>query len=315
MIKLKVCVVLYFMLVNLAIANTYTYTNGQNIIGNPVLHIIADGDNYVQLAQQYRVGLDEIIAANPGVDPWIPEQGTQVVIPSQYVLPNVEREGIVINLAELRLYHFHKPLKGSDVQKVSTFPVSVGKDEQWETPLAKTRIIAKHEKPSWYPPASILKEHEEKNDPLPRVVPPGPENPLGDYSLRLSLSGYLIHGTNRPQGIGMRVTHGCIRLHPVGIEQLFGMVSVNTPVAIINQPYKIGWSDNKLYVETHDNIEEQQNAASRNLTEFVQSVIAQTKDLDKERYEILWDRGYEEAKMKRGMPFVISEPRRNAKVL
>lgn len=307
MIKLRVFVLISIALSNAVIADTYTYKEGQNVIGNPVLHIIADGDNYVQLAEKYRVGLDEIIAANPGIDPWIPEQGTQIMIPSQYVLPNVEREGIVINLAELRLYHFHKHKLNSNVRKVSTFPVSVGKDEQWETPLTKTRIIAKHEKPSWYPPASILKEHEEKNDPLPRVVPPGPENPLGDYSLRLGLSGYLIHGTNRPQGIGMRVTHGCIRLHPIGIEQLFGMVSVDTRVAIVNQPYKVGWDDNKLYVETHDNIEEQQKAASRNLTEFVQSVISQTKDLEEGSYEILWERGYEEAKLKRGLPFIITE--------
>lgn len=307
MIKLRVLVLMSIALSNVVIADTYIYKEGQNVVGNPVLHIIADGDNYLQLAQKYRVGLDEIIAANPGIDPWIPEPGAQVMIPSQYVLPNVEREGIVINLAELRLYHFHKHKANSDVRKVSTFPVSVGKDEQWETPLTKTRIIAKQEKPSWYPPASILKEHEENNDPLPRVVPPGPENPLGDYSLRLGLSGYLIHGTNRPQGIGMRVTHGCIRLHPIGIEQLFGMVSVDTPVAIINQPYKVGWEGNKLYVETHDNIEEQQKAASRNLTEFVQSVISQTKDLEEGSYEIMWERGYQEAKLKRGMPFVITE--------
>lgn len=304
--KLKVCVFAFFVLSNVAIAETYIYQEGQNVVGNPVLHIIAQEDNFVQLAQKYRVGLDEIIAANPGIDPWIPDQGTQIIIPSQYVLPNVPREGVVINLAELRLYHFHKPKANSTERKVSTFPVSVGKDEQWETPLSQTRIIAKHVKPSWYPPESILKEHEEKNDPLPRVVPPGPDNPLGEYSLRLGLSGYLIHGTNRPNGIGMRVTHGCIRLHPIGIERLFEMVSVNTPVAIVNQPYKVGWDDNKLYVETHDNIEEQQKAASRNLTEFVQSVISQTKDLDEDSYVIEWELGYQEAKSKRGMPFVIS---------
>ena len=287
-------------------ADTYFYKEGQNIVGNMIIHTIQDGDNFIQLAQRFRVGFVELVDANPNVDPWIPEQNTQIIIPAQYVLPNVEHKGVVINLAELRLYHFHANESVNGLRSVSTYPISIGKDDEWKTPLTITRITAKTKKPNWYPPESIRKEHEENDDPLPKVVPPGPDNPLGDYALRLALPGYLIHGTNVPQGIGMRVTHGCIRLHPTGIEKLFENIAVDTPVVIVNQPYKVGWQEDKLYVETHSDIEEQEKAASRNLTEFVQLVVEQTKNLGKEEYQTFWERGYKEAKLKRGVPFVMS---------
>ncbi len=286
-----------------AIAETYHYRPGEDVVGNISIHTLKEGDNFLQLAQTFRVGFLELVDANPDVDPWIPEEGAQIIIPTQYVLPDVEREGLVINLAELRLYQFHEAI--NNVLSVSTYPVSIGKDDEWETPLSFTRVTSKTAKPNWYPPASIRKEHEENNDPLPRVVPPGPDNPLGDYKIGLALSGYLIHGTNVPEGIGMRVTHGCIRLHPTGIEKLFKSVEVNTPVTIVNQPYKVGWRDNKLYVETHSGIEEQKKTSSRNLTEFVQLVVAQTKQKEDENYKIFWEKGYQEAREKRGVPFLM----------
>lgn len=312
---MKVHLLLFYILVNLfpfCWADTYLYQEGENIVGNTIIHTIQEGDNFIQLAQQFRIGFVELVDANPNVDPWIPEHDTQIVVPTQYVLPNVDHKGIVINLAELRLYHFHGGNDKNGLRSVSTYPISIGKDDEWKTPLTITRITAKTEKPNWYPPESIRKEHEENNDPLPKIVPPGPDNPLGDYALRLALPGYLIHGTNVPQGIGMRVTHGCIRLHPTGIEQLFADIEINTPVTIVNQPYKIGWQGDRLYVETHSDIEEQEKAASRNLTEFVQLVVAQTKDLGKEEYQTDWERGYREAKLKRGIPFVMSS--RNSKI-
>ncbi len=292
------------LLMGAAIAETYHYHPGEDVVGNIGIHTIQDGDNFLQLAQTFRIGFNELVDANPDIDPWIPEQDAQIIIPTQYVLPNVEREGVVINLAELRLYQFHGTV--NNISSVSTYPVSVGKDDEWKTPLTFTRITSKTAKPNWYPPASIRKEHEENNDPLPKVVPPGPDNPLGDYKMGLALAGYLIHGTNVPEGIGMRVTHGCIRLHPVGIEKLFKSVEVNTPVTIVNQPYKVGWRDNKLYVETHSEIEEQEKASSRNLTEFVQLVVAQTKEKQQHNYKILWERGYQEAREKNGVPFLMS---------
>ena len=288
-------------------ADTYFYQQGDSIVGTPIIHTIQNGDNFIQLAQRFGVGFEELVDANPKVDPWIPEAHEQIVIPTQYILPNAEHKGVIINLAELRLYHFHNELTQEGKRSVSTYPISIGKGGQWETPLTVTHITAKTEKPSWYPPESIRKEHEENDDPLPKIVPPGPDNPLGDYALRLALPGYLIHGTNVPQGIGMRVTHGCIRLHPSGIEKLFANVSINTPVTIINQPYKVAWHKDQLYVETHSNIEEQEKAASRNLTEFVQLVVAKTKELEKKEYTTYWERGYHEAKLKRGIPFIMSK--------
>lgn len=296
-------VFLAIVLCRTAVAQTYHYNVNEDVVGNVSLHTIQEGDNFLELAQRFRVGFNELVDANPDVDPWIPVENAQILIPTQYVLPNVERSGVVINLAELRLYHFHKV--DGESASVSTYPISIGKG-QWETPLAYTRITSKIAKPNWYPPESIRKEHEENDDPLPEVVPPGPDNPLGNYKIGLALPGYLIHGTNVPEGIGMRVTHGCIRLHPTGIEKLFNSVQVNTPVTIINQPYKVGWRENKLYVETHSEIEEQEKAASRNLTEFVQMVVAKTKDIKEDNFQILWDVGYQEARQKRGIPFLMS---------
>lgn len=286
------------------VAQTFHYNANDDVVGNISIHTIQEGDNFLALAQRFRVGFNELVDANPDVDPWIPNADAQIIVPTQYVLPNTDRNGVVINLAELRLYHFHG--NNGEVASVSTYPISVGKGGQWETPLTFTRITSKTANPNWYPPESIRKEHEENNDPLPKVVPPGPDNPLGDYKIGLALSGYLIHGTNVPEGIGMRVTHGCIRLHPTGIEKLFKNVKVNTSVTIINQPYKVGWREEKLYVETHSEIEEQEQAASRNLTEFVQLVVAKTKDIQQEEFKILWDTGYKEARQKRGVPFLMS---------
>ena len=300
----KILFLLLSLYASSIVAATFEYQQNDEVVGHIVLHTIKEGDNFLNLAQTYRIGFDELVDANPDVDPWIPEQDQTIVIPSQFVLPNVKREGVVINLAELRIYHFHKSPQGKSL--VSTYPISIGKSEEWNTPLTQTYITQKQEKPSWYPPESIRKEHEENNDPLPKVVPPGPDNPLGDYSLRLALPGYLIHGTRVPEGIGMRVTHGCIRLHPIGIEKLFSQVEVKTPVLIINQPYKVGWRGDKLYVETHSEVKEQSESASSNLTEFVQLVINETKNDDQNYYEIFWERGYQEAREKRGVPFVIS---------
>ena len=300
----KILFLLLSLYASSIVAATFEYQQNDEVVGHIVLHTIKEGDNFLNLAQTYRIGFDELVDANPDVDPWIPEQDQTIVIPSQFVLPNVKREGVVINLAELRIYHFHKSAQGKSL--VSTYPISIGKSEEWNTPLTQTYITQKQEKPSWYPPESIRKEHEENNDPLPKVVPPGPDNPLGDYSLRLALPGYLIHGTRVPEGIGMRVTHGCIRLHPIGIEKLFSQVEVKTPVLIINQPYKVGWRGDKLYVETHSEVKEQSESASSNLTEFVQLVINETKNDDQNYYEIFWERGYQEAREKRGVPFVIS---------
>ena len=298
-------VIIVSLVLSHAQAALYSYAAGQDVIGESSSYTIQEGDNFLQLAQVLQVGFQELVDANPQVDPWIPEVGELITIPTQYVLPKI-RKGIVINLAELRLYYFHpQTTADSTNRQVSTFAISVGKSDQWSTPLASTYIIAKHKQPSWYPPESIRQEHEERNDPLPKIVPPGPDNPLGDYSLRLALPGYLIHGTNVPEGIGMRVTHGCIRMHPTSIEQLFSEVSLKTPVNIINQAYKAGWKDNKLYLEAHAEIEEQALASSSNLTEFVQTIVAYTSNDEKFTYTTSWEQGYQAARVKTGLPTAV----------
>ena len=273
-------------------------SDGAPIIGQTAIISAQEEDTFIKLARRFQVGYQELVIANPKVDPWLPGEGTQIVVPSRYILPDAKREGLVLNLAEMRLYYY--PKKGS--QYVYTYPISIG-TEGWDTPNSITKIIAKSVKPTWFPPESIRKEHEEKNDPLPPSVPPGPDNPLGDYALRLALSGYLIHGTNEPRGIGMKVTHGCIRLHPSDIEDLFKRVSVNARVAIVNQPYKLAWHRGSLYAEMHPSGGDESNSNTRNLTQFVQAIIAATES--SKDYEVNWELANRLARNKSGLPIIV----------
>lgn len=256
-------------------------------------------DTLVDIARRHGLGYEEIVQANPGVDPWLPGEGTTIMLPTQYILPDAPRDGIVINVPEMRLYYYPKLRKGEE-PRVITYPIGVGRMD-WATPLGTTKIVGKLEKPSWYPPESIRKEHAEKGDILPRVVPPGPDNPLGEYSLRLDIPGYLIHGTNRAYGIGMRVTHGCMRLYPENIEALFKAVPVGTPVHIIDQPFKAGWHDGVLYLEAHPPLEE--SAAPNDLTPSVRAILAVQH---KGNAEIDWDKAMDVAVEQRGIPVPIS---------
>ncbi|WP_223177952.1 L,D-transpeptidase family protein [Pseudohalioglobus sediminis] len=211
-------------------------------------------DTLLDIARRHGIGQEEIVNANPDVDRWLPGTGTLVTIPSRYILPDVPRKGLVLNLPEMRIYYFPEPAAGEPAQ-VQTYPVSIGRMD-WNTPLGETRITEKKKDPPWYPPQSVREEHAREGDPLPRVVPPGPDNPLGRYAMRLAIPSYLIHGTNKAFGVGMRVSHGCIRMLPEDIEYLFPQVPVGTPVQIINQPVKAGWYGGELYVEVHPPLEE-----------------------------------------------------------
>lgn len=209
-------------------------------------------DTLYELARRYSLGSEELIRVNPGVDPWIPGAGKSILVPGRMILPDVPREGIVVNLPEHRLYYFPKPKKKTDVPAVYTYPVSIGKMD-WHTPIGTTRVIAKHKNPAWVPTASVRAEHAAEGDILPAVVPAGPNNPLGLFALRLATGDgtYMIHGTNNPIAVGLAVTHGCIRMYPEDIEALFAMVPVGTPVRIIDQPVKIAWVDGELLLEAH----------------------------------------------------------------
>ena len=210
-------------------------------------------ETLLDLARRHGLGYEDIVRANPEVDTWLPGEGTEVLLPTRYVLPPGPRKGVILNLAEYRMYYFPEP-KDGEPAIVMTYPMSIGRMD-WETPLGLTRIISKVRSPTWYPPESVRAEHAADGDPLPRIVPPGPKNPLGAFAMRLGLPGYLIHSTNRPAGVGMRVTHGCIRMFPEDIRFLFDQVSVNTPVRIINEPVKVGWHGDELVMEVHRALE------------------------------------------------------------
>ncbi len=245
-------------------ATTFSLPQGSDgLVGKEERINAGRKDTLIDIGRQNSFGYDEISNANPGIDPWMPPDGSTVVLPHVHILPDAPREGIVINTAEMRLYYYPKA-----TSTVETYPVSIGRTD-WNTPLVTTRIARKMANPAWYPPASIRKEHAAKGDPLPSVVPPGPDNPLGKYALYLGIPGYLLHGTNNEYGIGMQVTHGCMRLYAPDVERLFQKVPVGTTVRIINQPYKVGWRDGVLYVEVHL-LEEGAQSSSAQLNQLVQ---------------------------------------------
>jgi len=278
---------------------------GSELLGEPQVHSAVYEDTFVKLARQYNVGYDELRSANPGVDAWLPGAGTQILIPSQYLLPRAPQRGIVVNVAELRLYYFPDGAQAVDpatgARRVYTYPISIGQLD-WSTPLGGTTVTSKVKNPSWTPPESIRAEHAERGDILPRVVPPGPDNPLGAHALRLGFPSYLIHGTNRPSGIGMRVTHGCIRMFPEDVEALFSMVPVGTTVLIVNQPFKVGWGpDGGLYVEAHAPLEEHEESWSA--TELTRAYVAATEE---RTAEVDWRLAEEILELKRGLPAFVS---------
>jgi len=211
-------------------------------------------ETLLDIARTHDIGQNEILLANPAVDRWLPEDGAMVKLPTRYVLPDAERRGLVLNLPEMRLYYFPDP-KAGEVPVVITHPVSVGRMD-WETPLGVTKIVSKTLDPTWTPPQSLREEALADGRILPDVVPAGPDNPLGRYAMRLGIPGYLIHSTNKPYGVGMRVTHGCVRMYPEDIAALFDNIPTGTRVQIVNQPIKLGWLAGSLFLELHPPLDE-----------------------------------------------------------
>ncbi|WP_421621249.1 L,D-transpeptidase family protein [Alkalilimnicola ehrlichii] len=232
-----------------------------DIIGRVQVVQASQDETVLDIGRRHGVGFEEMRLANPDISLWVPGEGTEVVVPTRFILPPGPREGVVVNVAEMRLYYY-PPATAGEQRRVETYPVSVGRMD-WETPVGRTEITAKAENPSWYPPESIREyARREQGKELPRVVPPGPDNPLGRHALRLGIPGYLIHGTNRPWGIGMRVTSGCIRMYPEDIEELFPRLPVGTPVRLVNAPFKAGWKGDTLYLQAYPLLEEQRETTS-----------------------------------------------------
>lgn len=244
---------------------------GNSLVGEPqTAQVLSDEDDFSSIAEKFDVGYYEMYEANPGVNPDNPEVGSILIVPTQYVLPQELKENtIIINLAEMRLYYLPK-----DKNKIYIFPVGIGK-EDWETPTGAMTIVKKTKDPKWIVPNSIYKFRKSIGDKIDRVIPAGPDNPLGHYALRLSKRGYLIHGTNLAAGVGRRSSAGCIRLYEKDIEQLYNLVDIGTRVVIIDKPYKAGWFDKKLYLEAHMPLFEQRIETDDDIKP-VFSVIDQT---------------------------------------
>lgn len=244
--KLGLLMLLVLMLPHSLFALTFPLPQKpDNIVGQISFVTIEEGDNLYAIARAQDVGIKALLAANPNVNPNQLKIGQKIIIPTAFVIPTAPRNGIIINLAELRLYYFPP-----DQNTVMTFPIGIG-TEGWETPTVETYVLSKTQNPFWYPPDSIRAEAEGKGKQLPKAVPPGPDNPLGDYAIYLGLEGYLIHGTLQPNSIGQRSSHGCIRMYPEDIEQLYGAIYSGTPVYIIHEPYKVGLYHNEYYLEGH----------------------------------------------------------------
>jgi len=225
-------------------AEVYSYAKSNTVTGLIQTYIVKGDESLIEIARKFGLGYNEITDANPDLDPFIPGAGMSVKIPTSWVLPDVTSyDGIVINLSEMRLYYFFTKRRS---RLVKTFPIGIG-SEGTNTPLGTFNVAEKIVRPSWHVPESIRKEKPA----LPRVIPPGPNNPLGSHALRLSSESILIHGTNKPYGIGRRVSHGCIRLYPEDIPKLFRSVPNGIRVIIVREPIKVGIKKNKVYIEVH----------------------------------------------------------------
>jgi len=286
-----ITIILTLLMIYSVSAEVYSYGENDTVVGTIKKHTTKNEESLIEIARKYDLGYNEIADSNPDLDPFIPGDAVTVIVPTSWILPDVSlHKGIVINLSEMRLYYFFRKHKSN---LVKTFPIGIGSEGN-NTPEGTFSIIEKIVKPSWYVPESIRQERPE----LPMVVPPGPKNPLGSHALRLSLPTILIHGTNRPFGIGRMVSHGCIRLYPEDIPKLFKLVSTGAQVTIIRHPIKIGIENKNVYIEVH-------NDKYLDLDYFEEAVkLLQHKNLLK---DVNTEKFYWALKEKRGIPINISD--------
>lgn len=225
--------------------------SGSRLIGQNVFHVVQDdGGSLESIAKKYNVGFLALLQANPGVDPYVPRAGSVLTIPLQTLLPDAPRKGLVINLAELRVYYYP-----AGKNSVTVYPIGIGQlGGDTMTPTMQTTVSDKRANPTWTPTANIRARYLAKGIKLPAVVPAGPDNPMGHHAIRLAAYGgvYLLHGTNADFGIGMRVSSGCIRLRDNDIKALYKELTPGTPVRIINTPVKVSVEpDGRRLVEVH----------------------------------------------------------------
>jgi L,D-transpeptidase ErfK/SrfK len=270
-----------------------------DLVGTPEFLLTTRATNLVELARERQLGILAISAANPGIDVWLPGPDRLVQLPTWHILPDAPRRGIVINKAELGLYHVRE-------SGIDHYPIGVGR-EGFDTPLGTTTVVRKQANPTWYPTASTRADRPE----LPAVVPPGPDNPLGHRALYLGWPTYLIHGTNLPYGVGRRVSRGCIRMYPQGIERLFERVPVGTQVTVVAQPAKVGWDAGELYLQVHPAFEQLDELEERYSFEVGTEPVEGVEELVRGRAgdaleRVDWQLVRAEAIARRGVPVRIT---------
>lgn len=311
----KLLIIFFLLSSNFFIKSTYAETwtlppSGVDIFGQTKTIKVSSKDTLLDIARQYDIGQAEILLANPNVDRWLPEDNDEVILPSRYIIPNVDRKGLVINLAEMRVYYFPETQNGNK-PVVITHPVGIGRMD-WITPLGTSKIIEKKKDPTWIPPKSLqLDRIANGEQPYPSIVPPGPTNPLGKHAMRLSITGgsYLIHGTIKPFGVGMRVSAGCIRMYPEDIEALFNKIPVGTQVRVINEPIKLGWLFDSLFIELHPPLEEDQEKYQdyeRKVIAFINDFLASQGDKRMQDIEIDQEVLKQAIHEKSGIPVLVS---------
>jgi L,D-transpeptidase ErfK/SrfK len=290
--------------VRLAAAAVYDLTDPNIQVVGEDLHIQTHySDTLVEIARRYGLGYEEIARANPKVDPWLPGEGTDIVIPGRHILPPGPRDGIIVNIPEHRIYYFPKARKGH-TPNVVTYPVSIGKMD-WQTPMGLTHVVSKEVNPTWNPPASVRAEHLANGDPLPNgVIRSGPDNPLGLFAMRLAIhpGDYLIHGTNNPLAVGMAVTHGCIRMYPEDVAALFPTVPVGTKVYLINVPLKVAFVDGDLLLEAHPPVDAQGQTIDPVLSKFEEML---NEVLGNSTTAVNWDIAVDTLKTANGIPVLV----------
>jgi L,D-transpeptidase ErfK/SrfK len=255
-----------------------------DVVGEVQVTLVGKNDTLPDIARRFNVGYEEIVR----------------------VLPLAERKGIVVNIAAMRIYYF-PPVKAGQKQVVYTHPIGIGK-VGWSTPEGTTKVVSKVKDPTWRPTASIRAEHKKNGDILPAVVPAGPDNPLGRFKFTLGWPSYLIHGTNKPYGVGLRSSHGCLRLYPEDIEKFFDMVAIGTQVTVVNQPFVFGWRYDELYLQAYDVLEDdkrdwsksQPKLLAKTLTKRIQTELAARKEA------VNWAKVAEITKATRGIPVSVS---------
>lgn len=277
---------------------------GEDVVGEIQVVKAKYEDTFADIAKANDLGYLEMVAANPGVDPWLPGEGKDIILPTRFILPPGPREGIVINLAEYRLYYYPK---GENL--VYTYPLGIGR-EGWGSPITTTTIVAKTPNPAWYPPESIRAEHAAEGNPLPTVVPAGPDNPLGPFKFGLGAKGYLIHGSNKKFGIGMRVSHGCFRMLNDNVLELAKMAPVGTKVSIMNEPYKFGVAQGQVYLEAHTPLDDHGEPSVVDKHTAVLSSLHKREDVST-GYRLDWNAVRDVVAGEEGVPVEISLPSSN----